>query len=99
MGGVLAERVSWRWAFWFSLPIGFFASILLIFTLNLNPHGNESLRDHFAQFDALGLVLIIGGVTCALLGLTWSQTEGQMVLTIVMLVLGTCLLLGSSNND
>jgi MFS family permease len=96
VGGLITDRASWRWCFWFPLPIGVFASILLIFTLNLNPHGGESLRYHLTQFDALGLALIIGGVACALLGLTFSQTRGEMVLTIAMTVVGACLLLAAA---
>jgi MFS family permease len=96
VGGLITDRASWRWCFWFPLPIGVFASILLVFTLNLNPHGGESLRYHLAQFDALGLALIIGGVTCALLGLTISQTRGEMVHTIAMTVVGACLLLAAA---
>lgn len=56
-------------------PTGGVAFALLFFFLNLNPHHGKSLREHINEFDFLGLLLIIGGVVCLLIGFNFSETS------------------------
>jgi MFS family permease len=37
IGGVLAERVSWKWCFWVTIPPSFAATIVVVFILPLKP--------------------------------------------------------------
>jgi MFS family permease len=41
LGGVMAEKISWRWFFWINLPIGGFCLAVIVFFLPLKPvHGS-----------------------------------------------------------
>ena len=58
-----------------SSPTGGIAFAILWFFLNLNPHHGKSLREHLAEFDFLGLALIVGGVVLILIGFNFSETS------------------------
>lgn len=55
-------------------PTGGLAALILFIFLNLNPHKGRTLREHISEFDFGGLVLVIGGVICLLLGFNQSET-------------------------
>ena len=61
--------------FWINLPTGGIAIIILFIFLNLNPHQGRPLRQHVAEFDFIGLGLIVSGVVCVLLGSNFSETS------------------------
>ncbi|KAI6162553.1 major facilitator superfamily domain-containing protein [Pisolithus thermaeus] len=98
LGGVLTERVSWRWCFFINLPTGGVAAMILFVFLNLNPHQSRPIRDQVAELDFVGLFSFVGGVVCLLLGFQFSQTSWSDAKTIALLVVGcTLLVLGGVN--
>ncbi|KAJ7219408.1 MFS general substrate transporter [Mycena pura] len=99
MGGALTEKVSWRWCFWINLPTGGVAGLLLFFFLNLNPRPLKSFKEHNQEFDYAGLVLIVAGVVCVLVGFNSSETSWSSAETIALVAVGFALLVAGGVNE
>src|SRR6476659_8028625 len=70
LGGVLTETLSWSWIFFVNVPVGvaafFLAPRLLV----------ESRDTTVKSFDALGAVLVTGGLVSLVYAITQSGTYG-----------------------
>ena len=66
LGGVLTDALSWRWIFYVNLPIGALALALIV--IGLKKHGAPLSR----PIDGLGAALLMGGIGCLLLVLSWG---------------------------
>ncbi|KAI0868380.1 putative multidrug resistance protein fnx1 [Hypoxylon argillaceum] len=89
IGGLLAERVSWRWVFYLNLPISGVSLVLLFFVLHVRYIKDTTLRS-LKRVDFGGNVLLIASVVSILLALTWGgviYSWGSWH-TIVPLILG-----------
>ncbi len=70
LGGLLVETISWRWVFWFNLPIGIVGSLVAIrFVPNIAPKGRQG-------FDYLGAGALFITLLSLLLALTLGQESG-----------------------
>ncbi|KAI0267028.1 major facilitator superfamily domain-containing protein [Gloeopeniophorella convolvens] len=69
--------------------------VMLFFFLNLNPHHGKPFRQHVAEFDFVGLSLIVAGVVCLLLGFNQSETSWNSPATIALLSVGVVLFIGA----
>ncbi|KAL1981737.1 hypothetical protein VTN96DRAFT_2294 [Rasamsonia emersonii] len=75
LGGVLTDRLGWRWCFWINLPCGGVAfGIVLIFKNRAAPLSGMSLKERLAALDPLGGILLLAGITTFLLGIEWGGT-------------------------
>src|SRR2546428_10306765 len=70
LGGVLTEALSWSWIFFVNVPVG-------VAALFLAPRLLEGSRDTTVKsFDALGAVLVTGGLVSLVDAITQSGTYG-----------------------
>ena len=76
LGGVLTDALSWEWIFFVNIPVGLAALALAPVLLEREPR-------HAAckSFDALGAVLVTGGLSTLVLGITqghnWGWSSGR----------------------
>lgn len=81
IGGVLAETLSWRWAFYVNVPIGALAAALLIFALR------ETQVRREGALDWRGALLLSSATVSLLLALNGTQpallAPGAVLLAIV----------------
>lgn len=68
LGGVFAEKVTWRWCFYINLPLDGFSVIMLTFFLKIHTP-KTPLVAGLKAIDWLGVLLVVGGVVMFLLGL------------------------------
>ncbi|KAJ7449942.1 major facilitator superfamily domain-containing protein [Mycena latifolia] len=99
LGGALAEKASWRWCFFINLPTGGIAAALLFFFLNLNPRPLRTFREHNQEFDYVGLILVVSGVVCLLVGFNSSETSWSSAETIALLTVGGVLIVAAGVNE
>jgi EmrB/QacA subfamily drug resistance transporter len=75
LGGVLTDWLSWEWIFYINIPVGV-AGLILTPVLLM-----ESRDAHVKTFDALGAVLVTGGLVTLVYAITqandygWTSTE------------------------
>src|SRR3712207_4967180 len=70
LGGVLTDALSWEWIFFVNIPVGLLA--LAIAPLLLG----ESRDTRVKSFDVPGAVLVTGGLTTLVLGITQGNDWG-----------------------
>ncbi|KAJ3220189.1 hypothetical protein HDU67_005515 [Dinochytrium kinnereticum] len=94
IGGVLSDKVSWRWCFLVNIPIGLTAFIILTFCVRF-PSPTGSGWEKIRKLDWLGMFLLTASVTCfvtplQLGGTFWEWDEPQcisiMVASVILLV-------------
>lgn len=77
LGGIFTDVLSWEWIFFLNLPVGIAAIALAPVLLA------ESRDGRVQAFDALGAVLVTGGLSTAVYGITqandWGWSSGQTV--------------------
>ncbi|KAL0952039.1 hypothetical protein HGRIS_008681 [Hohenbuehelia grisea] len=71
IGGALAERVTWRWCFWVTLPVSLTAICVVIFVLPLKPVEGD-IRRKLLAIDYPGAFLTLTSCTLVMLPLIWG---------------------------
>lgn len=70
LGGVLTDLLSWEWIFFVNLPVGLLGLVLTPVLLA------ESRDARVKSFDAVGAVLVTGGLATLVFGITQANTYG-----------------------
>ena len=77
LGGVLTDALSWEWIFFVNIPVGIAALVLAPVLLG------ESRDTRVKSFDAPGAVLVTGGLSALVLGITqgneWGWSSGRVL--------------------
>ncbi|KAI1819738.1 MFS general substrate transporter [Xylaria intraflava] len=99
LGGILVDRVSWRWAFYINVPFGGASTILLFFVLRIKHTASGSTMDKIKRIDFTGNLLIAASVASVLYALTYggtkySWTNAGVIVSLVLGLLGHGLFLG-----
>src|SRR2546425_9320607 len=72
LGGILTSALSWSWIFFVNVPVGVTAFVLAPILLK------ESRDARVKSFDALGAVLVTGGLSSLVYAITQAGTEGWL---------------------
>ncbi|KAI0416971.1 MFS general substrate transporter [Xylaria grammica] len=75
LGGILVDRVSWRWAFYINLPFGGASLVLLYFVLHVRHKPQGSVVDKLKKIDLFGNFLLAASVSSVLYALTYGGTR------------------------
>jgi EmrB/QacA subfamily drug resistance transporter len=88
VGGVLTDRVSWRWVFYINLPFGLLAAAAIAIGLR-----DESRERPRASFDLLGMGMFATAISALLVGLVEIGAGGsRRPIGVALLVLSSVLL-------
>jgi MFS family permease len=93
LGGVLTERLSWRWCFWISLPIGGLTMMITAIFLADEKENSAvttelSWRQKLAQLDLLGNLFFVPSLTCLFIALGWAGlrypwSDGRVITLLI----------------
>jgi EmrB/QacA subfamily drug resistance transporter len=88
LGGVLSEDVGWRWVLWVNLPV---SAALLLATFRIV--SGERPKAPVKNFDALGAVLVTGGMLLLIYTLVKAPSDGWATTSTIAGLVGAGLLL------
>ncbi|KAJ3995954.1 MFS general substrate transporter [Lentinula boryana] len=71
IGGLLAQRVSWRWCFWVTLPLSLVSSAVVVLVLPVKPIAGN-IRKKLLMIDYVGSLLTLIGCALIMLPLIWG---------------------------
>jgi EmrB/QacA subfamily drug resistance transporter len=89
MGGILTDLLSWEWIFFVNVPVGLAALALTPVLLS------ESRDAHGQSHDVPGAVLVTGGLSLLVLGITQGQTWGWSSLETIGVFAASAVSLGA----
>ncbi|QSZ33142.1 hypothetical protein DSL72_002728 [Monilinia vaccinii-corymbosi] len=86
LGGAFTDLVTWRWCFYFNLPVGGVAILAMIIFFNPRDNRNtkRSVISRVLELDIIGNILLLGA--CIMLFMALQYTETGYAWSSVMVV-------------
>lgn len=76
LGGVIVERLGWRWCFWISVPLGGATFVGLFFFLtDVKPEQRLTWPERISRLDLFGNLVFVPSLTCLFIALSWAGTR------------------------
>lgn len=90
LGGVIADKTSWRWVFYINVPVGGVALVALFLFVKVSHQNNQTWSERLRRIDIGGNAIFIAAMTSCLLALTWGGTvyHWENFRIILSLILG-----------
>ncbi|OTB14866.1 hypothetical protein K445DRAFT_334359 [Daldinia sp. EC12] len=72
VGGLIADKSTWRWVFYLNLPIGGLAFALLFIFLRVKSLQDQTWTQKLLLIDITGNLIFVGSMVAVLIALTWG---------------------------
>ncbi|KAF9498060.1 amino acid permease ScVBA-like protein [Pleurotus eryngii] len=96
-GGDATNPLSWRWAFYLNLPVCLFGAVILFLSLHgvkLQSPSHASFGQFLRKFDFVGLVTLVAGTSCIIVGFSFGTDNGwTSPSTLLLIILGLTILI------
>ncbi|QSZ33261.1 hypothetical protein DSL72_002849 [Monilinia vaccinii-corymbosi] len=97
LGGVFADKLTWRWCFYINLPVGGVVAAIILFLFTTPPNAvpaPASLKEKILQMDLPGTFTIMASLVCFFLSLQWGgQRKSWKSADVIGTMIGFILLL------
>ncbi|KAH9904531.1 MFS general substrate transporter [Xylariomycetidae sp. FL2044] len=89
IGGAIVQNTTWRWIFYFQLPICAFGLVACPYLLTLRPK-KASAQEKLSRIDWIGGFLFTGSATAFLIAISWGGTQHawDSTATLAPLIIG-----------
>ncbi|CAK5276004.1 unnamed protein product [Mycena citricolor] len=93
LGGVITARLSFRWCFYLSLPVGLVTLVLTGYLLRVPVAENNKRRAELAEFDPWGNVVFVPAMVSLLLAVQWGGSSVPWSSPLILSLLAMSLVL------